>query len=64
MLHHAHSIDGWNDTTGSKLHEHLAVFNDLLLNRHTAAHRIQLTIRERAMIARRNVVALAHGSSL
>ena len=44
--------------------EHLAVFNDLLLNRHTAAHRIQLTIRERAMIARRNVVALAHGSSL
>jgi hypothetical protein len=29
--HHAHSIDRWDDATGSNLYEHLAGVNDLLL---------------------------------
>ena len=31
MPHHAHSIDRWDDATGSNLYEHLAGVNDLLL---------------------------------
>jgi hypothetical protein len=31
MPHHAHSIDRWDDATGSSLYEHLAGVNDLLL---------------------------------
>jgi hypothetical protein len=29
MPHHAHSIDRWDDATGSNLYEHLAGVNDL-----------------------------------
>ena len=32
-MHHAHSIDRWDDATGSNLYEHLAGVNDLLLAR-------------------------------
>jgi len=35
--HHAHSIDRWDDATGSNLYEHLAGVNDLLLARATFA---------------------------
>jgi hypothetical protein len=31
MPHHAHSIDRWDDATGSHLYEHPAGMNDLLL---------------------------------
>jgi hypothetical protein len=37
MPHHAHSIDRWDDATGSNLYEHLAGVNDLLLARATFA---------------------------
>ena len=30
MPHHAHSIDRWDDATGSNLYEHLAGEHDLL----------------------------------
>jgi hypothetical protein len=33
MPHHAHSIDRWDDATGSNLYEHLAGVNDFLLAR-------------------------------
>src|SRR5262245_35447654 len=33
MPHHTHSIDRWDDATGSNLYEHLAGGNDLLLAR-------------------------------
>src|SRR5262245_36068746 len=33
MPHHAHSIDRWDDATGSNLYEHLAGVNDLRLGR-------------------------------
>jgi len=36
-MHHAHSIDRWDDATGSNLYEHLAGVNDLLLARATFA---------------------------
>ena len=36
MPHHAHSIDRWDDATGSNLYEHLAGVNDLLLARATS----------------------------
>jgi hypothetical protein len=29
MPHHAHTIDRWDDATGSNLYEHLAGVNDL-----------------------------------
>jgi hypothetical protein len=28
-MHHAHSIDRWDDATGSTLYEHLAGVNDV-----------------------------------
>ena len=37
MPHHAHSIDHWDDATGSNLYEHPAGVNDLLLARATFA---------------------------
>jgi hypothetical protein len=37
MPHHAHSIDRWDDATGSTLYEHLAGVKDLLLARATFA---------------------------
>jgi hypothetical protein len=37
MPHHAHSIDRWDDATGSNLYEHFAGVNDLLLARATFA---------------------------
>jgi hypothetical protein len=37
MPHHAHSIDRWDDATGSNLYEHVAGVNDLLLARATFA---------------------------
>jgi hypothetical protein len=37
MPHHAHSIDRWDDATGSHLYEHLAGVNDLLLAQATFA---------------------------
>src|SRR5262245_59596900 len=37
MPHHTHSIDRWDDATGSNLYEHLAGVNDLLLARATFA---------------------------
>ena len=37
MPHHAHSIDRWDDATGSNLYEHLAGVNDLLLAQATFA---------------------------
>jgi hypothetical protein len=33
MPHHAHSLDRWDDATGSNLYEHLAGVNDFLLAR-------------------------------
>jgi hypothetical protein len=43
MPHHAHSIDRWDDATGSNLYEHLVGVNDLLLafrsRRQTVARR-------------------------
>jgi hypothetical protein len=33
--HHTHSIDRWDDASGSNLYEHLAGVNDLLLARAT-----------------------------
>ena len=54
MPHHAHSIDRWDDATGSNLYEHLAGVNDLLLARATfAADRqalARLTLRNGARI--------------
>jgi hypothetical protein len=41
MPHHAHSIDRWDDATGSNLYEHLAGVNDLLLARATFAAAIK-----------------------
>jgi hypothetical protein len=41
MPHHAHSIDRWDDATGSNLYEHLAGVNDLLLARATFAAAVQ-----------------------
>jgi hypothetical protein len=35
MHHHSHSIDRWDDATGSNLYEHLAGVNGLLLARAT-----------------------------
>jgi hypothetical protein len=37
MPHHAHSINLWDDATGSNLYEHLAGVNELLLARATFA---------------------------
>src|SRR5262245_16247021 len=37
MPHHAHSIDRWDDATGSNLYEHLAGVNDLLHAGHAFA---------------------------
>jgi hypothetical protein len=36
-MNHAHSIDRWDDATGSNLYEHLAGVNDLRLARATFA---------------------------
>jgi hypothetical protein len=41
MPHHAHSIDRWDDLTGSNPYEHLAGVNDLLLARATFAAAVQ-----------------------
>jgi hypothetical protein len=38
MPHHAHSIDRWDDATGSNLYEHLAGVNDLFLARAGSAY--------------------------
>jgi hypothetical protein len=42
MPHHAHSIDRWDDATGSTLYEHLVGVNDLLLARATFKCRREL----------------------
>jgi hypothetical protein len=56
MPHHAHSIDRWDDVTGSNLYEHLAGVNDLLLARATFAAAVKrwpgakITLRRGALI--------------
>jgi hypothetical protein len=51
---HAHSIDRWDDATGSNLYEHLAGVNDLLLARATFAAAVKrwprVTLRKGARI--------------
>jgi hypothetical protein len=55
-MHHAHSIDRWDDATGSNLYEHLAGVNDLLLARATFAAGVKrwpnakITLRQGACI--------------
>jgi hypothetical protein len=41
MHHHAHSIDRWDDATGSSLYEHFAGVNDFLLARATFAAAVE-----------------------
>jgi hypothetical protein len=52
MPHHAHSIDRWDDATGSNLYEDLAGVNDLRLARATFAAAVKRW--PRAKIALRN----------
>jgi hypothetical protein len=53
--HHTHSIDRWDDATGSNLYEHLAGVNDLLLARGTFAAAVKR--RPGAKITLRNAPA-------
>jgi hypothetical protein len=58
-MHHAHSIDRWDDATGSNLYEHLAGVNDLLLAQATFAAAVRrwpdakITLRNGAPSSRR-----------
>jgi len=45
-MHHAHSIDRWDDATGSNLYEHLAGVNDLLLARATFAAAVKRRLQD------------------
>jgi hypothetical protein len=63
MPHHAHSINRWDDATGSNLYEHLAGVNDLLLTRATFAAAVQrwpsakITLRNGARIIEKTWLA-------
>ena len=58
MPRHAHSIDRWDDATGSNLYEHLAGVNDLLLARATFEAAVKrwpgakITLRNGAVLSR------------
>jgi hypothetical protein len=62
-MRHAHSIDRWDDATGSNLQEHLAGVNDLLLAQETVAAAVKrwpgakLTLRNGARIIESSVPA-------
>ena len=57
MPHHAHSIDRWDDATGSNLYEHLAGVNDLLLAQATFAAAVKRTLRNGARVIEKTWVA-------
>jgi hypothetical protein len=60
MPHHAHSIDRWDDATGSNLYEHLAGVNDLRLALATFEAAVKrwpgakITLRNGAVLSRRH----------